>query len=165
MIFMGIDPGASGGWAIVAEDGYLVRHDRLRDGDGKQQKEKLTAWDRFVANLSSPAQFDLILLEKVWATPQMGVTSAFSFGMNFGRICGTLDALKRPYREITSMAWQRQMGLIMSGRQIGQNDDKKARNKAAAQAMHPGETITHATADAILIAECARRLWLERTGQ
>ena len=153
MIFMGIDPGASGGWAIVAEDGCLVRH------------AKLTEWEKFSAILSTAPQFSLILLEKVWATPQMGVTSAFSFGMNFGRICGTLDVLQRPYREITSMKWQREMGLIQRGRHIGQNDDKKRRNKEAAQALHPNEKITHATADAILIAEYARRLWLKEAGK
>jgi hypothetical protein len=76
-----------------------------------------------------------------------------------------LDAMKRPYREITSMKWQREMGLIQSGRHIGQNDDKKRRNKAAAEALHPHETITHATADAILIAEYARRLWMKETGR
>ena len=149
---MGIDPGASGGFAVMLEDGYLVRH------------HKLAEWHKFVSVLEDTPHL-LILLEKVWATPQMGVTSAFSFGMNFGRICGTLDALNRPYREITSMKWQREMGLIQSGRHIGQNDDKKRRNKAAAEALHPHEKITHATADAILIAEYARRLWLKEAGR
>lgn len=148
MIFLGIDPGASGGWAIVVQDGYLVRTGKLSD------------WPKFLAQFKSPAEFQ-ITLEKVWATPQMGVTSAWSFGMNYGRICGTLDAIGRPYREVTSMKWQREMGLIQSGRKIGQNDDKKNRNKAAAMALHPKtfEKITHATADAILIAEYSRRLW------
>ena len=100
-----------------------------------------------------------IVLEKVWATPQMGVTSAFSFGHNLGWICGVLDAHGRGYQEITSMKWQRELGLIQSGRHIGQNDDKKARNKAKAEALFPSQKITHATADALLIAEYCRRVY------
>jgi hypothetical protein len=52
------------------------------------------------------------------------------------------------------------LGLIQSGRTIGQNDDKKQRNKAKAEELFPGQRITHATADALLIAEYCRRIHL-----
>jgi len=146
-LYVGIDPGASGGWAALWGDGSVHHVGKLKD----------TA--TFLAAFQSPLRM-CIILEKVWATPQMGVTSAFSFGYNFGWLSGVLDAYGREYQEITSMKWQRELGLIQSGRTIGQNDDKKQRNKAKAEELFPGQRITHATADALLIAEYCRRIHL-----
>ena len=145
MLYVGIDPGASGGWAALWPDGKI------------HHVGKLTDTATFLSACRAPLLMQIVL-EKVWATPQMGVTSAFSFGHNFGWLTGVLDAHGREYQEITSMKWQRELGLIQSGRHIGQNDDKKARNKAKAEELFPGQRITHATADALLIAEYCRRI-------
>jgi len=144
-LYVGIDPGASGGWAVLQDDGAICRIGKLSDRS---------------AFMSAMSQLDdtFIVLEKVWATPQMGVTSAFTFGHNFGWLTGVLDACGREYREVTSQKWQRELGLIQAGRHIGQNDDKKNRNKAKAVELFPGQHITHATADALLIAEYCRRI-------
>lgn len=144
-LYVGIDPGASGGWAALWGDGSVHHVGKLKDAE------------TFRIAFQSPLRM-CIVLEKVWATPQMGVTSAFSFGHNFGWLTGVLDAYGRCYQEITSMKWQRELGLIQSGRTIGQNDDKKQRNKALAEELFPGQRITHATADALLIAEYCRRI-------
>jgi hypothetical protein len=143
-LYAGIDPGVSGGLAILLPDGQIHWTCKLSD--------RAT----FLAAMQS--QLDMtILIERVWATPQMGVTSAFTFGSNFGWLTGVLDATGREYREVTAQRWQREMGLIQSGGKIGRNAKKKARNKELAVSLWPDAKITNATADALLIAEYCRR--------
>ena len=89
-------------------------------------------------------------IEKVGATPQMGVVSAFTFGRSYGWLLGVLDALRIPYEFVTPQKWQKAMGCLTGG-------DKNV-SKAAAQRLWPSLKITHANADALLIAEYGRRL-------
>jgi hypothetical protein len=160
VIFMGIDPGASGGWAIVTDDGCLIRCGKLAE------------FHKLVRELSGP-KYDCIVLEDVHSTPQMGVKSAYTFGYNVGIVRGHLDALKQSYRLVPPQTWQREYGLIIKGRKMlekngkRKSDDKKKLTKAKAIAMYPHEKsrITHATADAILLAEYARRLWMKEAGR
>jgi hypothetical protein len=143
-LYAGIDPGVSGGLAVLWPDGRIHSTCKLAD--------RAT----FLSAMGSPLEMT-ILIERVWATPQMGVTSAFTFGHNFGWLTGVLDASGREYREITAQGWQREMKLIQSGGKIGRNADKKARNKEMAVSLWPDAKITNATADALLIAEYCRR--------
>lgn len=97
-------------------------------------------------------------VEKVGATPQMGVVSAFKFGQSVGhiRMCCIAAGVRLEY--VTPQKWQKEFGLIVKGRGLGQDDtSKKNRNKARAQELFPGIKITHAIADALLIAEYGRR--------
>jgi hypothetical protein len=144
-LYAGIDPGVSGGLAVLWPDGKIHSTCKLADRS------------TFLSAMGSPLEL-VILIERVWATPQMGVTSAFTFGNNFGWLTGVLDASGREYREITPKGWQREMGLIQSGGKIGRNAEKKARNKELAVSLWPDARITNATADALLIAEYCRRV-------
>ena len=55
---------------------------------------------------------------------------------------------------VTPQKWQREFGLILPKLS---NTDKKNRHKAVAQQLFPDVKITHAIADALLIAEYCRR--------
>jgi hypothetical protein len=144
-LYAGIDPGISGGLAILSPDGRIHWTCKLAD--------RAT----FLAAMRSQPEM-VIRIERVWATFQMGVTSAFTFGHNFGWLTGVLDATGREYVEVTAQRWQQEMGLIQSGGKIGRNAGKKARNKEMAVSLWPGARITNATADALLIAEYCRRI-------
>ena len=79
----------------------------------------------------------------------MGVKSAFTFGEGFGWLCMALTAAGIPWRTVRPQAWQKELGCLTKG-------DKNV-SKRKAQALFPELTITHATADALLIAEWLRR--------
>ena len=68
----GIDPGKGGGWAI-----YEQGTGRLEDAgpmvSPRRLQTKLTGCD-------------IVLIERAQASPDMGVTSAFEYGRNFGMI-------------------------------------------------------------------------------
>jgi len=89
------------------------------------------------------------VLEKVHATPQMGVTSAFSFGGAYRACRMALTASQTPFDEISPFKWQRRLECLSGG-------DKNV-TKARAQQLFPDVKVTHAIADALLLAEWGRR--------
>ena len=90
------------------------------------------------------------MVEKVASSPQMGVTSAFTFGKGYGFLCGILTALGVPWEQVTPQKWQKAMGCLSGG--------DKNKTKARAQQLFPNLKITHAVADALLIAEYCKRV-------
>ena len=98
-------------------------------------------------------------IEKVHAGPKMASSSAFKFGQNVGEIRMAVLAAGIRLEYVTPQKWQKEFGLIVTGRGLGQGDtDKKNRNKAKAQELFPGVKVFHYCADALLIAEYGRRM-------
>ena len=137
MIYIGIDPGKSGAIAILHSDGKwsIIRLDQT-EHDIAGQVSELAVY---------PA---IAVVEKVHSSPQMGVKSAFTFGESFGFLKGLLAAYGIPYTLVTTPVWQKRMGCMTKG-------DKNV-TKQEAQRRWPGEKITHADADARLLAEYCR---------
>jgi len=113
--------------------------------------QKLDATDADVSDFLSQCAIvsRFCLIEKVHSSPQMGVTSAFTFGRSFGFVVGLLTAHKIPFEFVTPQKWQKAMGCLTRG-------DKNV-SKAAAQRLFPSVKMTHANADAVLLAEHCRR--------
>jgi len=136
---IGIDPGNSGGIAVN------------RAGDcrtaclGKMTEQDVGAWLE-----DHNAGVDFAYIERVSSSPQMGVKSAFTFGQSYGFLRGCLIAMSIPSEEVSPAQWQRALGCLSKG-------DKNV-TKAKAQQLFPGIKVTHAIADALLIAEYGRRL-------
>lgn len=92
---------------------------------------------------------------------QQGVGSAFTFGEGYGVLKGVLTALRIRHELVLPVKWQQEFGLR---RREGENDTaKKNRHKDAAQRLFPTDIprMTHAIADAILIAEWYRRIRID----
>jgi hypothetical protein len=138
-LYIGVDPGLSGGIAFVPETGTPWAH-------------KMPETDRDLLDLLSDnisLHTATALLELVHSSPQMGVKSAFTFGEGYGRLQAVLTALRVPYERVRPQAWQKAMGCLTKG-------DKNV-SKRRAQELFPTLKVTHATADALLIAEFNRR--------
>jgi crossover junction endodeoxyribonuclease RuvC len=142
LVFLGVDPGKSGSIACVAVDGAVLsvirNTETLHDQyhwliDGTQVK---IAW---------------AAIEKVGSMPGQGVSSTFKFGRSFGQLEGLLVGAGIPFEFVRPQAWQKDMGCRSKG-------DKNI-TKAAAQRLWPKRRIVHAEADALLLAEWARRRW------
>lgn len=146
-MFLGIDPGASGAFAVVDEDGKPVDCVKL-----KETPHDIDAWLR-----GYTLQIVYCQIERVSAMPRQGVSSTFKFGTSFGFVQGLIVARAIPFDLVVPSRWQEAMKCKSKG-------DKNV-TKAAAQRLFPGITITHANADAYLIAENARRTYYERAGR
>ncbi|MES2995877.1 MAG: hypothetical protein V4733_03615 [Verrucomicrobiota bacterium] len=150
MTIIGLDPGKTGGIAWWQ--------------NGEMQAERLPEtmadlWNlifiRIVCGEPEWLHADtstccIAYLEEVHSSPQMGVKSAFSFGQTFGRLEMALSAARIPFQRVRPQVWQKAMGCMTRG-------DKNV-SKRRAQELFPHLKITHATADALLIAEYGRRL-------
>lgn len=139
MIWLGVDPGVSGAIAAIDDTGRIVRIVR-NDGTERDTFEALCGYENSTL---------FALIERVHSMPKQGVASSFKFGQSYGFLRGCLIGAGVPFEEVTPQKWQTAMGCLTKG-------DKRI-TKARAQQLFPNVKIIHATADAILIAEYARR--------
>lgn len=152
MHIIGIDPGTCGGLAFMHSGGCVIETAKM-PATAADLLDLLSTWSACSDDLQPT-----VYLESVHATPQQGVSSAFKFGKVCGLIEGVIAALALRYELITPMRWQKELGCLAKGRTLAGGDtEKKNANKAAAQRLFPAVKITHAIADALLIAEYGRR--------
>jgi len=145
---IGIDPGANGGIAWIA------------DGDARAEKMPETIADLW--ELISDIRYQeyatprlegehgcKAYIEKVSSSPQMGVVSSFSFGRGYGNLEMALTAAGIPFERVRPQEWQKALYCLTKG-------DKNITKKRA-QELFPHIKCTHAVSDALLIAEYGRR--------
>jgi Holliday junction resolvasome RuvABC endonuclease subunit len=145
---IGIDPGVTGGIAWIADGKPCVEKmpDTLQD-----------LWELIEdirnCEMSTPRFPNehgvKAYIEQVHSSPQMGVKSAFTFGQGYGRLEMALTAASIPFERVRPQAWQKALGCLTKG-------DKNV-SKRRAQELYPQLKITHATADALLIATYGTR--------
>lgn len=143
--YIGIDPGASGGYAAIHE-----------------LKAETFPWDNikfcnYMADIESAYQVEFAVVEKVGAMPQNGSVSMFSFGKAAGFIEGVLLALCIPYQLVPPQKWKKAFSL----------GSDKAKSIEVCERLFPNVDL-HRTercttkhdgmAEALLMAEYARRI-------
>lgn len=158
MKVIGIDCGLSGAVAMLGEGGL----ERLEDlpialkgkGGGSVKNEinpaelnsMLKAW------VNGSADSVLVVVERVNAMPDQGVSSVFSLGDTQGCIRGVLAARGYPVEWISPQRWKRRFGLIATDKDV----DKKELSRAKAIQLYPEADLArkkdHNRGDAILIA-------------
>jgi hypothetical protein len=124
-----------------------------------------------------PADVSYCLIERVHSFPGAGVSSMFTFGRNAGLLIGILLANHIPHEEIEPRTWQKALGIpprikkpkkpkpfIQYPAEETQAQWKN-RLRSKAQTLFPNLNITLATADALLIAEVARRIQIGYSGR
>lgn len=138
MTYIGIDPGKSGGIAWI-------------DGAGKPCAVAMPDTLAEIADqIRQIAEEDdcVCCIELVASSPQMGVKSAFTFGFGYGGLMTNLIVCAIRHTQVAPSKWQRAMQCLTKG-------DKNV-SKRRAQQLFPSLKITHATADALLLAEYCR---------
>lgn len=141
MLVIGIDPGKSGGIAFRSASGA--------------EAFKMPATERDIFYLLHRNTVEALVesfcyIEKVHSMPGQGVKSMFTFGMGYGGLRMALIANGIPFETVTPGKWQRAMSCLTKG-------DKNV-SKARAQELFPEIKVTHAIADALLIAEYGWRI-------
>src|SRR3990167_995534 len=111
-LILGIDPGASGGLALIG-DGFVEAH-----------KMPQTRMDLVQTIEQYMPHIDRAIIERVRSSPQMGVTSAFTFGCNYERILAVLTVLRIPFEEVTPGTWQKGF-MLKKGKGLGLSPTEK----------------------------------------
>lgn len=143
-LFIGIDPGKSGGIA------YIDTKDNVSGTEPYS--------DTALIDLCKEVKYSEVIccLEKVGAMPGQGVVSMFSFGKSVGYIKGVLESSRIPYQEITPQKWKREFGLTSD----------KAASAEVCRKLFPDVCLLatprckkphDGMAEALLMAEYARR--------
>ena len=138
---IGIDPGANGGIAWIDYNGKACVE---KMPDSLQDLWELICDITNYPRSSIDGRSYKAYIEQVSSSPQMGVVSAFSFGRGYGNLEMALTAAGIPFERIRPQVWQKALGCMTKG-------DKNV-SKRKAQELFPSLKITHATADALLIA-------------
>jgi len=151
MLYIGLDPGQSGGIAVINAafaTPQVVKAFKMPETESD-----------VLALLRQFGPGNHAMIERVWSSPQMGVVSAFKFGRGVGVLHMALIAAGIPFDEVTPQKWQKAMGCLSPRGTARVEFGSKDKNitKRRAQALFPTVKVTHAIADALLIAEFARR--------
>ena len=147
--YIGIDPGKSGGIAVICDNCIEVK------------KCPETVHDMallFALTLQeTPPSRTLVMIEKVWARPHDGRASVFTFAGNYGQWQGIVASHEIKPHYVTPQVWMKAMGCPPKlKKQV-----RKNHLKAMAKEMYPklSKKMTLATADAMLIADYAKNIF------
>lgn len=149
MIYIGVDPGQRGGYAVIStsETGQAVFSYHWDD----------TFFVTEMQALSHTGNGIVAAVEKVGAMPHQGVSSMFSFGQSYGFIQGVLTALGIPYQLVPPRKWKAEFGLL---------NTSKEDSVRVAKRLFPGVNLlpsercrkdSDGMSDSLLMAEYARR--------
>ena len=147
MIYIGIDPGKSGGICVYNPYRDSVDINKMPD----------TVHGVVMLMRSIVAQYDgediRLVLEKVHSMPGQGVASTFTFGQGYGQLQGVIAALGLSCIEVIPNRWMKVIGTMPK--------DKAERKKFIKDWVEKrsGESIPLYVADAVAIAYVAPSLW------
>lgn len=178
MRFVGVDPGLTGGLALLNHDATRVKTwpmpvTIIKTGGRTRKEVNPYALMKLVEDiLLSFDDNSIITIEQVSASPQMGTVSAFNFGAAYAMVKAafafhtmTNEHLVRVEGAIPSV-WKRHMRLH-AGVTI---TETKTLSRKKAQEMWPRshqefiQSKDDGRAEAALLAEYGRLLWLQREG-
>lgn len=160
-LFVGIDPGLSGALAVLDAGGALVELAVMpTEPHGKTSRVSGRDIRAFIEGVTARTggAVALAVLEQVASRPGQGAPSVFTFGRAFGAVEGTLSALGLPLDYVPPAVWKRAYGLSADK---GESVRKAADLVPAAVPWLAarGLKLTHDRAEAVLLAEFARRRW------
>lgn len=107
-MIIGIDPGKSGGVALIDEDRKII--DCLRMPTVRHGKRDLVDVMRLNKRFGMH-KVDAVVIEQVSAMPGQGVTSMFNFGRHVGAVEGWALSIGCPVHWVTPAVWKKTFGL------------------------------------------------------
>ena len=156
MIYLGFDPGLSGGCAAIDTATKEVTGFPMPISGGEVDARALGCW---IYGLLVRVEFKCIAtVEKVHSMPKQGVASTFKFGLGYGKVLGILGAYAVRTELVTPQAWKK---VVLAGTK----GDKDAaiewcgRNTRVALIQTGCRTPHDGVADAICIAEFGVRMY------
>ena len=169
---IGIDPGVSGGIAVMAKTGFSIykmpitttlkkKRDKKNGGfkDVKDNKTDILAFNELLKDQSEGLDV-MVFIEKVSAWPSDTDDAGKRFMIqkmlkNYDQMIAVITVLGLRYVEVTPQSWQKGLGFTNIG-------SKKILRKKAyrdyAKKLCPDLKITNETSDAVCIAQHGMRL-------
>ena len=144
--YIGIDPGASGGIAVIDEKGIMMAYKCPKSSDEMSLLFQMCMGSTPAANIK-------LLMERVWARPTNAVRAAFSYGVNYGQWLGIVATHEVQMNTAIPVEWIKWVGCPKALKR----DVRKRWLKEKAGELYPNvNKLTLATSDAILITHFAK---------
>jgi hypothetical protein len=144
-IIIAIDPGRSGGVAIVnaSENGHIIRTRLYNCPDSPEEMADIIF---SVRNEAYVCGGNIIaIIEHVWSFPTDARSAAFKFGTNYGMWIGIFGALRINHEKASPQKWMKMYGPLPKLKK-----DRKNKLKAIAKEINNKATLK--TCDALLLA-------------
>ena len=145
-LFMGIDPGLSGAWAVIDSAGGYVSAGDMHNEDGRVLTRHVWAEMLSAVNINSVK----VAVERVHSMPKQGVATTFAFGAAYGCALTLGNMFEDQAVLVTPNQWKKFYGL----------DADKNKSSALARDMWPDAPIKlkkhNGRAEALLIANYLR---------
>lgn len=144
MRILGLDPGLKGAVTLIDINKSLIYTESLPFFElTKTKTKKFIDSNKVSYIIKSLGKINYSFMEQVGATPQMGVTSAFSFGEGYGKCQGILAAFEVPLTLVPPQVWKKALNVPK---------DKKEAIARANQLIPGAEFKKDGQAEASLIA-------------
>ena len=146
MTIIGIDPGLSGGIAIVKDRDVLATYEMPIVKFGTKKVLDCQSIKKIFEDWRTLPHGTSIVIERVHAMPKQGVASMFTFGQGFGILQGLSSGLGIPYEFVMPKTWQKVLDGI--DKTLG-----KKRSVVYCKGKYPSfADLTDGESDAICIA-------------
>ncbi len=144
--YIGIDPGAGGGIAVIDEKGKMKAYKCPKSSDEMALLFQICMGKASADNIK-------LLMERVWARPTNAVRAAFSYGTNYGQWLGIAASHEVAMNTAIPVDWIKWVGCPKALKR----DVRKRWLKEKARELYPDvNKLTLATSDAILITHYAK---------
>lgn len=152
-LFLGVDPGKKGALALISDDkswlwdmpwGDGPRLELFREIEQQHGKPRFTA------------------VEYLKAGPHRGSIANYEIGFSCGTLASLMRVFEWPKKMVTPYDWQRKLGCAKRGQKSYRDHKKELWH--CAEHLFPGSGVTLQQADALLLAEYARR-FAKETGR
>lgn len=111
MKVLGIDPGLKGALAFYDGTHLEVFDMPVHEITVNNKKKNRMDLYELARIIDSKSPIDFCIIEDVTASPQMGVTSSFSFGFSAGALQGVVAANFIPMERIAPRTWKKELKL------------------------------------------------------
>lgn len=123
-MFIGIDPGKTGGICILDDNGKVLTLAAMPINGDELDVQAICRL------ISCPASVEACAIERVGAMPGQGLSSTFRFGFGTGMLHGIIRTLGIPLEVASPQVWQKSFG--------GLNGGDKSHTAAHAARLFPG---------------------------
>lgn len=159
MLILGIDPGATGAAGLIGTLSLLAHKVEDLDGDPAVVVERLDSLIASAPVLDRTRDF-FAMVERAQAMPKQGLASTAKYMTGYGVILGYLHTRGIPYDTVRPGEWKKALGL-----KAGDKDASLALARRLFPNMELGRKKDHGRAEALLIAEWARRARFGKVNQ
>ena len=145
--YIGIDPGKSGGLAVIDEGGIMVAY------KCPEKVFDMSVLFRLAVGNTAPDNVKL-LMERVWARPSNATRAAFTYGVNYGQWLGIAASHEIKMYTTLPNNWIKWVGCPKA---LPVKERKHWLRDKAKELYPDVKKVTLSTSDAILICHYARK--------